>query len=517
MNAIEHERRIQNVQVEPTTTSLDNSGAANEPVDRASCKKQTTPPTPMGYERVQAILESDLALHVWSRPQTRCITNRRGKTVCVSETAIEIADALARAGHDAHKAPKIDVLRMAARVLPLGRSPSKSELSSPNPNQTTGFVLSGTFATVTDEEESKQSNAKETRMKKTRPTSKAKQPEAAATTPDNSNPMEAETRQDSADSERPVQKEAGDESQAPAKSYAGSASANAAEKSKPGKARVLEHPQDGADPREVEIPIDQIDLNAGTKSREVNDQIVEEYVEIWKSKKPQFPPIDVYQEGTVAKYYPADGIHRTISAKRAGRTKIKARVWTGGPLDAFIAAVGANETHGYRRTVEHKRYAVDETLRKFPDYSDRAISEMCHVSPTFVGHQRKALKTSTVHVDSSSAERPLKRRGKDGKLRRVPNRPKSKPAKQEKAASGAKSAARAEQAENAESTRPTTGTTGSATPEKVDELLIQLQAAAEDIREGFPDLHYDLLHRLEAHAAWLKGITGKLRKTVFHD
>jgi hypothetical protein len=98
-------------------------------------------------------------------------------------------------------------------------------------------------------------------------------------------------------------------------------------------------------------------------------------------------------------------------------------VLPGGRVAALKSSLGSNESHGKRRTAKDKRYAVDKALQEpeFRTMSDRAIAEICRVSPTFAGRRKKALEKATVHVDSSSKEQePDRRRGRDGKIRRVP-------------------------------------------------------------------------------------------------
>jgi hypothetical protein len=112
---------IHNTEVEATISQA-NGEAGNAPATANAYKKQTSRTTTMAYERVQEILESEPAFRSRVLTKARCFTNRRGRRVFVSETAIEVADALAHAGQDAHKTPKMDVLKMAASVLQFGRS-----------------------------------------------------------------------------------------------------------------------------------------------------------------------------------------------------------------------------------------------------------------------------------------------------------------------------------------------------------------------------------------------------------
>ncbi len=51
----------------------------------------------------------------------------------------------------------------------------------------------------------------------------------------------------------------------------------------------------------------------------------------------------------------ADGHARVAATKKAGKDSIRARVYAGGHHDAFVCALGANATHGARRTREDLR------------------------------------------------------------------------------------------------------------------------------------------------------------------
>ena len=169
------------------------------------------------------------------------------------------------------------------------------------------------------------------------------------------------------------------------------------------------------------VNLDQIDLDADTESRPLNEEVVEEYVQVWKNPKAQFPQVIVYYDGS--KYYLSDGQHRVMAAKKAGLVEINAEVFLGSRLDALEKSLGSNATHGQRRTTADKAYAVTKALREFKDRSDRAIAVICAVSPTFVGTCRKDLEQpSTVHADSSTQDEPEKRRGRDGKARRAPKK-----------------------------------------------------------------------------------------------
>jgi hypothetical protein len=167
-----------------------------------------------------------------------------------------------------------------------------------------------------------------------------------------------------------------------------------------------------------DFSLDLLDENAGTESRELHPQTVDDYAEHWKSGG-TFSPILVYQDGD--RHFLADGFHRKAGARKAGRTHVPALVRVGNRLEALEASLGSNHTNGERRSVEDKCYAVDKALKEFPDHADRRLADMCGVSPTFVSKRRELMpEPSTVHVDSSAKPTQKTRVGRDGRHRKVP-------------------------------------------------------------------------------------------------
>lgn len=70
-----------------------------------------------------------------------------------------------------------------------------------------------------------------------------------------------------------------------------------------------------------------------------------------------------------------------------------ATVYPGGKREALLHALGANETHGHRRTDADRRHAV-ELLIADPEWrawSDREIARQCHVSHMLVNRVRREL------------------------------------------------------------------------------------------------------------------------------
>lgn len=102
------------------------------------------------------------------------------------------------------------------------------------------------------------------------------------------------------------------------------------------------------------------------------------------------PPRAVVTEfGEVFVY---DGFHTLKAARDRGWAEFPVLVQAGTFDDALLLAAGANAAHGIRRTPEDMARAVTALLEHptFGTYSARRIAEICKVSDTFVGVQRRA-------------------------------------------------------------------------------------------------------------------------------
>jgi ribosomal protein L37AE/L43A len=120
--------------------------------------------------------------------------------------------------------------------------------------------------------------------------------------------------------------------------------------------------------------------------------LVDEYAQAM-TEGAAFPPLTVYQDG--ATHWLADGFHRYHAARQAGIDTIDCTIHSGTLRDAILHAVGANDTHGMRRTNLDKRRAV-ETLLNDPEWmqwSDREIGRRCAVSHEHVRQLRRSLST----------------------------------------------------------------------------------------------------------------------------
>jgi protein gp37 len=131
---------------------------------------------------------------------------------------------------------------------------------------------------------------------------------------------------------------------------------------------------------------------------ELSSEIISEYSEDMKAGV-EFPPIIVFRNGEGPAYL-ADGFHRFFGAKKAGLQGIPAEIRKGGKREALLYSVGANATHGMRRTNADKRRAVMRLLSdpEWKKWSDRKVAEQCGVDHGMVASSRQHLADSTSDV-----------------------------------------------------------------------------------------------------------------------
>ena len=162
-----------------------------------------------------------------------------------------------------------------------------------------------------------------------------------------------------------------------------------------------------------EIVTDKLQARTST-----DDATIQEYAESMKDGG-KFPPVIVFHDGV--HYYMADGFHRMIACQRNGDKEIAAEVRTGSRKDALWFAIGANKSHGLKRSNADKRKAVALALSEQPDLSDRAIAQHCGVSYYLVAEIRRQVpemapeSTQVVANQGSDFSEPPKRTGIDGK------------------------------------------------------------------------------------------------------
>ena len=151
------------------------------------------------------------------------------------------------------------------------------------------------------------------------------------------------------------------------------------------------------------LPLTAIRLDGHTQSRvAVLEDVVRDYADEYRAKT-AMPPLVVFYDGK--DYWLADGFHRFKAAQQAKMLTIRCDIKRGGREAAAWHSVGANRSHGLRRTTADKQNAVRMALELHPERSNRSIAE--HVG---VHHDMVATTRRQVEDSSTSA-----RVGKDGK------------------------------------------------------------------------------------------------------
>ena len=159
--------------------------------------------------------------------------------------------------------------------------------------------------------------------------------------------------------------------------------------------------------------VEDIRVNGDTQSRVSMDvQAVQDYAASYETSK-ALPPIVVFHYGD--ELWLADGFHRVCAARKALMSKINADVRDGSREDAQWYAIGANQTHGLRRSNADKRRAADMALAINPEWSDYRIAEYIGVSQELVRTVRNSLTDSvsenTKRITKSGREMETKHIG----------------------------------------------------------------------------------------------------------
>lgn len=125
----------------------------------------------------------------------------------------------------------------------------------------------------------------------------------------------------------------------------------------------------------------------------INQETVDEYAELMAAQgfdEKSWPHLVVFSdEDGDGRFWPGDGWHRGAAAQQAGLKWWTCEIRLGTREDALWYALGANKSHGLRRSNADKRRAVELALKARPELSDRAIAEHCGVGNKFVGDLRR--------------------------------------------------------------------------------------------------------------------------------
>jgi ParB-like chromosome segregation protein Spo0J len=130
-----------------------------------------------------------------------------------------------------------------------------------------------------------------------------------------------------------------------------------------------------------------------------------------------FPPVIVYHDGQ--DHWLADGFHRAEAARKIGREEIDAEIRQGTARDAVLHGIGANATHGLRRTQADRRRAVERLLKdaEWAAWSDRKIAELARVDHKTVGKIRRELSGEIPTPGPTGGEIPTSSRMPEGRAR----------------------------------------------------------------------------------------------------
>jgi DNA-binding Lrp family transcriptional regulator len=113
-----------------------------------------------------------------------------------------------------------------------------------------------------------------------------------------------------------------------------------------------------------------------------------------------------------------DGHRRLRAARRLGLDAVRVRRFDGDDTDAIVEFVRLNMRDGSELDRPERREASRRILSLHPDWSDRRVGEVCHISPKTVAEVRSGLRTSgDAHMIEADA-----RVGRDGRVRPLDSR-----------------------------------------------------------------------------------------------
>lgn len=150
--------------------------------------------------------------------------------------------------------------------------------------------------------------------------------------------------------------------------------------------------------------LSEVRTDGGTQPRSTIDALLVEEYSAAMVEGTTFPPMVIFFDGV--SYWLADGFHRYFAALGAFGEDAEANceVHLGTVRDAILYSVGANASHGLRRTNEDKRRAVrtllnDETWAK---WSDREIAKRCAVDGKTVAALRPSPSAEAPQIERTA-------------------------------------------------------------------------------------------------------------------
>lgn len=131
----------------------------------------------------------------------------------------------------------------------------------------------------------------------------------------------------------------------------------------------------------------------------------EEHAKLLAESHGELPPILVHRETMTV----IDGAHRLRAAELRGERMIRAQLFDGSEIDAFVLAVEANTTHGLPLSRADRLAAATRIIESRPQWSDRAVARVAGISARTVGVIRR-------RASADRAQLPA-RVGRDGRTR----------------------------------------------------------------------------------------------------
>jgi len=115
-----------------------------------------------------------------------------------------------------------------------------------------------------------------------------------------------------------------------------------------------------------EVPVAALNQDNLQIRVEMNEECVQDYAESYQESPDKLPPVIVFHDENLDKFYLADGFHRVAAVVQNGGSAIRAEVRPGTFDDALKFALSANVTNGLRRTNADKRHAVEVAWANWP-------------------------------------------------------------------------------------------------------------------------------------------------------
>jgi hypothetical protein len=153
------------------------------------------------------------------------------------------------------------------------------------------------------------------------------------------------------------------------------------------------------------IRIDQIVRDPRLQHRPVDSEYLR-YLSAEMRAGTELPPVSIIND--TEKYWLYDGFARVGAARKCNRTTINADIYDGDYRAAFLASLGVNHCHGYRRDAESirtilSRCLLDPTISALPD-SD--IARLCNVRVYTVASFRKHKELHVRELPGVETEEP---------------------------------------------------------------------------------------------------------------